>query len=482
MDITAKYVTIGILVFNFANFGKTSVKIWKGDHDIHSPSNWVGGKAKNSCDGLDLTENDNADILIDNLSVKQIILPHDAILSLIEGAYIELNEQSTDVMNCARIKHLIEMHIWSEPEAWIIQDDDENVAIPHWERIPCKYDDVVYPKGYKSALSFVWTNVELNSFKFGEDYLKQEDLKNDENLNRLFLTFPIEEVIHITGKTCTDPTGCVCSNEFNYDVPCAYVNDTIYLNCLNPIMPIGFCTEMCGASIELKPKSNFKLANIRKSLKHYSSDTYASKVLDGSREIIQIIFSEKQFSGTSLDEAKDYYSRLLADTSLGVEDVEIYSSGPYFVEGKVTSNSLSLVFGTLCGVVIVFAIIFLVYSPQFATLNLRNRFAYNSRPLSSFRSNLFARYDNSENTGLILEHQSMAGSVLSLDKSFDNPMYGRSTPSTASTSYDTIGTLEEKNTKSEISLNNPMYDINNLDETVQEATEGDLVDLTGKEE
>ncbi|KAJ8957952.1 hypothetical protein NQ318_001951 [Aromia moschata] len=62
-------------------------------------------------------------------------------------------------------------------------------------------------------------------------------------------------------------------------------------------------------------------------------------------------------------------------------------------------------------------------------LQTRLRFTSFNRPLSSFNRNLFAKFENTENAGLIIgETESLTGSVLSLDKSFDNPMYGKPSP------------------------------------------------------
>lgn len=52
-------------------------------------------------------------------------------------------------------------------------------------------------------------------------------------------------------------------------------------------------------------------------------------------------------------------------------------------------------------------------------------------------SKYFARYKASD-AGLIIEVQSRAGSILTLERSFENPMYERASPSTSTTSDETV--------------------------------------------
>lgn len=65
-----------------------------------------------------------------------------------------------------------------------------------------------------------------------------------------------------------------------------------------------------GASILFKPRKTFNLEKFRQKLKQYSSDTYASKVEVDQSELIQVIFAEKLFTGTSLNEAKELHELL----------------------------------------------------------------------------------------------------------------------------------------------------------------------------
>ncbi|KAJ8911324.1 hypothetical protein NQ315_017020 [Exocentrus adspersus] len=462
---------------------RPATKTWKHDSDVLNPDHWVGGKPGEDCEGFDMSNISRTFLVIDHLSAKEIVLPKDVTIYLPPGTEIDFRENDPGILNCVRLKKNFYSYAWIDPENWLV-DHSENLAIPHLERIPCDHDDVVFPKGWKSSLCFgiYRFKLRLKSFKFGEDYLTNWDLRSKiEDIHIL----PIgSRNMFIDGKSCDDRTGCVCTETVD-DTPCLFIEQVEQFPCLDPITPIGFCTKMCGAVITVRDLTSqyflthFTIDKIQDALAGYSSHTHVSKVLNGTRALIQIVFTEKEFSGTSLDEAKAFDSMLLSDYSFGVSRTVLTSSGPLFIQGEATRTALSMVFGSLCGVLLVFALIFFINSSSFKRLNL-NRYSFTSRPLVGF----LAKYENTENEGLIFERASMGGSVISLEKSFDNPMFGEA--STASTSYDTFTNVPEgKAAVSEISLENPMYDITSLNETASEVKteeENQLVNLTRSEE
>ncbi|XP_018577131.1 protein amnionless [Anoplophora glabripennis] len=472
-----------LFLLNFVSFGESLVKVWRHDDDISNPQHWVRGKPGQQCEGLDLREASHSFFVVDHLDVKQILLPTYVQIYLPENTRIYLHEYFTEQMDCVRIKNDFDIHSWLDPSSWTLEGAEFNAAVPHLERIPCHHDDVVFPKAWKSSACYVEyflfedsDRLKIHSFKFGDRYLTNRGLREIDESSIPIFSDMLDTYLDVDGKTCTDPTGCSCGNSLQ-DGACLYVDEPQYYECLEPITPIGFCTRMCGASILIKNtnssefKANFEIERIRKALGDYSSDTHVSKVQDGPETAIQIIFTEKEFSGSSLDDAKDFYSVLLTDNSFGVVNAALISSGIKLAGGKMARTAVSIVFGCLCGVLLVFGVIFFVNSPQFDRLNVSNRYHFTSRPLST----LFARYDKMDDERLVLQK---AESVVSLEKSFDNPMYGSSAPSTSSASA-AAGT-EERIPKSEIYLENPMYEIKSLmdgagDENVTE--ESQLVDL-----
>ncbi|CAG9820606.1 unnamed protein product, partial [Phaedon cochleariae] len=306
-------------------------------------------------------------------------------------------------------------------------------------------------------------------------------------LDTIFTLEDLQDAFFVTNKGCDDVTGCICGNAEAYVGVCDSVPTKDDFRCTDPVTPIGFCQPICGASIVVIPPRNFELAEMERTLKQFTSDTYISKVRnDSGNEFVQIIFAEKEFTGNSLDEAKQLYEQIKLDHSSS--HVTLYASGPYNNSEENVNNAVSVVFGTLCGVGLVFVILFVMYSPNDTAIILRNRLNIGSSHLPSFKTAYFTRHSSvAEDAGLIFEGQSMASSLLSLDKSFDNPMFGKdekSTPSTSSPRYDmgnrdavNTGDAEESNhLESGAEMEESMPDIKQKD--FDNISEGELVDLS----
>lgn len=67
--------------------------------------------------------------------------------------------------------------LWTDLANWITVGYEDNVAVPHMERLPCQYDDISFPAGLESrAVNFFGYNVKIKSFKFANEYWNNEDL------------------------------------------------------------------------------------------------------------------------------------------------------------------------------------------------------------------------------------------------------------------------------------------------------------------
>lgn len=172
--------------------------------------------------------------------------------------------------------------------------------------------------------------------------------------------------------------------------------------------------NILGAYILFKPLNGFSLEKIRLMLNVYKVDTFASKILNNTNEVIQIVFTEKQFTGASLNDARTFYEILKQQQII---QLEFYSSGEFYEDGIISKMFLSMVFGTLVGVFLLFLFLYVFYETD--TIK-QGKFNY-----------IWAKYDTRDESGLIFgENVSLTGSVASLEKSFDNPMYGQASTST----------------------------------------------------
>ena len=98
------------------------------------------------------------------------------------------------------------------------------------------------------------------------------------------------------------------------------------------------------------------LEQVKKHLKEFEADTYVSRVKNYlGKEVVQVVFSEKEYSGRSLEEAERFRGFL---QSAKAESLHIYKSGNYYAEG---GSGLSIVFGSLVSVLVFFGVVFYVY-------------------------------------------------------------------------------------------------------------------------
>lgn len=151
----------------------------------------------------------------------------------------------------------------------------------------------------------------------------------------------------------------------------------------------GFC-EFPGGMIQFAVGSGFDIEKFRKDVPQYDSvDFYVSKVIGGKHEI-KILFAEVNFTGKSLDAAKSFYSALASGICIffiqthrcninfvgkylqkyKIKNPRLYLSGPPKID---EDSAVAIVFGSLLGVLMVFATIFLVYVGPLKNYSLSSR-------------------------------------------------------------------------------------------------------------
>ncbi|XP_050505733.1 protein amnionless isoform X2 [Diabrotica virgifera virgifera] len=464
---------------------------YQRNYDIFDKRNWINHQVSKECNGL-VINNFLGFTTFGKLEVKQLVLKEYAQILFEDDTEIILDPDSENKINCVATNGTeMNLHKWHNPDNWLLQGRlNGNEAIPHMERLPCEYDDVVFPKGTLSGGVKIYGSITVKSFKYGHDYWTNSDIavaKNDEILG-LFLIFMAYDIdFNIHNKACNDPSGCFCGNEAVNTYTCHYFRSHKTSNCESPITPEGFCHAICGASIIFNAKPNFKISSIDQKIKDYTADTYVSKVRDKNGEpAIQIIFTEKEFTGNSLEEAKHLYQILQNENILTVNASQFLSSSIYYNQGKNVRSAFAVIFGSLFSVCLVFGFIILLFGEHPTSARLRDRLGISSAPLT-YRSIFFSRSSVSEGTGLIGEGQSMAGSIQNIPNSLETPVYSEikrtfgTSSSNASSTEELTKENEEQNDKlepvdPEEEMANQDFENYQLINTVAE--EGELVDLS----
>ncbi|XP_019769146.2 protein amnionless isoform X2 [Dendroctonus ponderosae] len=406
-------------------------KLWTYTANVRDKQNWVEGKHQEHCNGLIFPETGSLnDFVIGQISVKSVVLPRRGDVGLYPGSRIIFDENSPDLINCVKLKP-VDAKFWDDIRGWKDLEDPGNPAIPYHERLPSRYDDVIFNDVMDSRILSMLRDSPVKSIIVLKG--NSEDLM----LSHLYSNGKFI----ITNDTCSDPTGCSLSQ---MEVP--YQNDVCYYasmvepshNCESPIVPWGFCQiPRCGASILIRNlKVGFRLERIKNKLRDYKSFTHASKV-PGSRHV-QVVFAEVNFTAVSLDEARDFYNLLQADNSYYSGDIQLLLSGPPLSDSyKIVKNAISMTLGSLLVAILVFGLLLLVFSPVFGNVDIRTRLL-GSRPLATY----VLRYDNIHDRGCTIDTvPSRSSSLVNLNHSFENPVYDQST--SRSTSNETLASVKQ---------------------------------------
>ncbi|XP_066255622.1 uncharacterized protein [Euwallacea similis] len=416
-------IIIKILVF-FPLRAHCDRKIWVRTSDIFSPTNWVNGALQRQCNGLVFGKQQEVDVFLPTYRVKSLTLPSYGVITIVE--WVIFDENSTSVENCITLKSILPKP-WFDVDSWQNLDDPDNPAVPLVDRIPSQYDDIVF-EDYKSLnMLYLTHHVNVRTITYIGLNVHELIMPNDYHFR-----------IMSSNESCVDITGCrsLQSNSYYYDICQIKKYRSQLVGCEDPIKPLGFCNQpRCGAEIVIGTlRRGFRLDRIKLSLQDLASRTHATKIAGNK---VQIVFAEENFSGQSLIDATKFYNTLLGDESFSAGDVILrLSRPPLGSQLRQVKSAMSMVFGTLVAVAIVFGLLLVSYHSLEGNFTFRNRFLGN-RPLSTY----ILGYNNIEDRGYIVDTRSVAD----LTSAFENPMYHQHA-SSRSTSNETLTSLkaEEK--------------------------------------
>ncbi|XP_057670765.1 uncharacterized protein LOC130902556 [Diorhabda carinulata] len=463
--------------------------IFQRNNDFYDKRNWLGHVPQKKCQGLFL-EQFYGTTTFKTLEIEQMVFGKLNDIILNDDTEIIFDDNTKSEMNCVAINGSeVELHQWTNFDNWLKSGvNNDNMAIPHLEKLPCVYDDVIFPKGYLSGAVVISSQVSIKSFKFGDEYYEESEfveLDSDSTLSNI-IVFVRDGEINVNNRQCDDDSGCVCGNELYYGEACDVFDVPDTIECNQPILPIGFCYKICGSTIIFEPKQDFEIARMETRLKSYTSDTHISKVKnENGDEVIQIIFTEKQFTGNSIEEAQRFHQILKDDKTIEYEKSEFLTSSYPNQNGKNATNAISIIFGSLFSACVIFAMVLYLFGDNDKTKRFRERVGLGSRPLT-YKSVFFSRNSSiSEGTGLIGEGHLVGSSMPNIPKTFENPSFSEFTKKSSSTSSSNASSAEDltKETgllKKPNDLTEPQVfeeqTRRHLIETVAE--EGELVDLS----
>lgn len=199
--------------------------------------------------------------------------------------------------------------------------------IPHSERIPCRYDDVLFPSNTTfKVVANLEIETQINSLKIGDKTFDLQSFNEYVFSKSGKYLFNITNLINlkIDQLQCNDISGCSCGND-EIDILkliCEKLSiGCLPLQCNDPVRPIGHCCDICAAVIMLSHKRGFNL--------------------DLLKDLIDLFESKPEFSG-----AKSYLHKLVDDRiqiiiidsdEKGVADRLANNLKDHLTEGKITN-------------------------------------------------------------------------------------------------------------------------------------------------
>ncbi|KAK4878674.1 hypothetical protein RN001_011180 [Aquatica leii] len=387
-------------------------KIWKYDNDVTNPKNWADSLA-GTCDGYIFPDVLGSIGSINQMKAAEILLPITGELE-IQG-HIEFSSLG----KCVHVKELASRR-WLDPRNW---QYPENAARPDAEKVPCVNDDVIFPSEDVGVLypevPVSVKSVQIKDFRL-TDFQWQNFLVSDYGVDQ-FQDQNAQGRVRIESNGCGD---CTCHNRLEETLP--WICNDLPKSpapCFEPLKPVGFCNEICGGVVYLNITPRFSLELLQQRLPK-DVDVFASKILLEQKPLVQVIFAEKsQYTEKSAKVARDFYKTVSSDlSSFRVKSVSVKTSGISLPLGSAPNTVVGIILGTLLSVALVFVCLYVIYMGPLQHHNFTAKIPLPRYLFNEQRQYIFNKLDNKE--------MSRATSMVSLEKSFDNPMYG-SEPSTS---------------------------------------------------
>ncbi|KAM4663059.1 protein amnionless [Discoglossus pictus] len=451
-------------------------KQWIPNTNYENISNWREHRVPCAQDKVMFEKDKRVSVYVQSLhALTDLYMPWEGEFILAPGAGFSASSRYDP--NCGTGSTVTfqdsDQHQWVDPTLWVAAlstddlEDAKHLFSVDAERVPCQFDDVIFPPESSFRVNFqsMPPEISLKSVSvMGRRFTRDEEFAQHLQTQTGQLQFPGSVPIKVTNSKCRDRTGCVCGTDGMIQEICSALlkhteNKCPVAPCLNALRPLGHCCEICGGAISLEYAPGFDLDVYRNRLIHaflslpkYSGVKLAiSKVQQPQRilgimpresapEIQIVLLDDKMGAQTGSDAVQLAYD-IMSDIDKHGESFGIVA-GTLQVSGGTTSGAqgghlaggsiAGIVLGIILGLALLGTIIFLYRTGTFSFSSF-TFFHFWSRTHEPDMDNI--TFENpifdptiegpADAPGLHLGEEALGGTDITQSSvQFSNPLYG----------------------------------------------------------
>ncbi|NXD12354.1 AMNLS protein, partial [Nothocercus nigrocapillus] len=297
-------------------------KQWLPNTNFETAANWEEGRVPCASDAIHFERDQVVSVFVkSHHAVKDMYLPLTGEFILASGAGFAAFDGSwdpgCDSGSAARFGDA-EGLSWFDPALWQPLQQGERVFAVDEERVPCRYDDVIFEPetSFRVNVDSSQGMIHLRSISLmGQTFTSTAALAQYLRGPSAPLQFHGNSTFQVTGTACADKSGCACGNAQDGHRICAG-RRCPEAACPSPLRPLGHCCGLCGAMVCLEFTPDFDLQQYRERLiqTFLSQPQYA-----GVQMAISKVHKAQTFLGVALRTSTPVIQIVLVDERAGSE-------------------------------------------------------------------------------------------------------------------------------------------------------------------
>ncbi|BFZ12286.1 hypothetical protein BsWGS_15325 [Bradybaena similaris] len=272
-----------VFVILFARTGAV-YKRWLPDTNFDNPNNWNLKRTPCGNDVAIIPDDSPIVYMQLNTTIKELLLPKNG--EIILGKNMALGFTESAAVGCEEASGDLEFtavnpESWLDPENWCMAPTergacDRSLPTLDVERIPCRYDDVIFPRDHAyfvdlsentpalSAKTLKISGTTFTTYSF-TNYLNSAA---GEKMFRLSDAGTRGDRVNITRMSCEDQRGCACGNDRPQAICSHVMKYCSRARCDKTVQPVGACCKMCGAVFNITRGYGFNFNSFVSTLKN----------------------------------------------------------------------------------------------------------------------------------------------------------------------------------------------------------------------